>query len=221
MSELDHQIRTLVDGDVRPITFEEIADARNRAQGRWRQPLIAASCGIAVLVVAVGAVVMSGAGSDGSSVQVGSAPPSSTDAEEGSQVLTQPSESMSPTLRAGDQFRVNALAYSRRVPMRGDVVAMNVPPVSLITDMKVLVKRIVGLPGETIEGRDGHIYIDRVVLDETGYLLPTVQSTTFGPVQIPAGQYFMLGDNRRFSNDSSRFGAVARSELLGTVTTVH
>lgn len=220
MSELDHQIATLVDREVRPITFEEIAHGRVRTSGRWPQVMVAVSCALVVVVMAVGASVMSGAGSDESSVQVGSAPPSSTDAEEGSQVLTQPSESMSPMLVSGDRFRVDTLAYSRREPMRGDVVAMNVPPVSRITDMKVLVKRIVGLPGETIEGRDGHVYIDGAMLDEASYLSATVQSNTFGPVQIPAGQYFMLGDNRRYSQDSTHFGPVARSDLLGTVTKV-
>ena len=97
---------------------------------------------------------------------------------------------------------------------------MKVPEASGITGMTVLVKRIVGLPGETIEGRDRRIYVDGALLDEASYLSSAVQSTTFGPVQIPEGMYFVLGDSRQYSNDSTHFGLVARAELLGLVVKV-
>ena len=79
-----------------------------------------------------------------------------------------------------------------------------------------LVKRIVGMPGETIEGRDGHILIDGKLLTEP-YLEPGVQSKTFGPRQVPANSYFMLGDNRQFSNDSIVWGPANRNLFVGPV----
>ena len=82
--------------------------------------------------------------------------------------------------------------------------------------MDDLVKRIVGMPGETIEGRDGHVLIDGKVLKEP-YLDAGVQSTTFGPVHVPANSYFMMGDNRQFSNDSTKWGPANRSLFVGPV----
>jgi|GEM_PF-7134510 signal peptidase I, bacterial type len=221
MNELDDAMRNLVDRDVMPIAFDEIANDRHRPRERRTHVLVALACAAAVVVLAFGAVVIRGWGSNGSSTPVGSVPPASaSDPADGSQVLTQPSESMSPLLKTGDRFSVDTLTYSGRDPMRGDVVAMNVPTASGITGMTVLVKRIVGLPGETIEGRDGRIYVDGGLLDEASYLSPAVQSSTFDPVQIPEGMYFVLGDNRHYSNDSAIFGPVARSEFLGLVTKV-
>jgi signal peptidase I len=76
------------------------------------------------------------------------------------------------------------------------------------------VKRLIGLPGETIEGRDGKIYIDGRELDEP-YLPDGVKSRTFGPEKIPPDHYFMLGDNRQYSKDSTFFGPIARKDLIG------
>ena len=219
MSELDVRIRELVDRDAMPIGFDEVADRGLVPRERRTYVRVAVGCAAAVVALALGVIAIRGLGSDVSSTRVGAVPPASaSDGGDGSNVLTQPSESMSPLLKAGDRFRVDRLTYSRRDPMRGDVVATNVPPASGITDMTVLVKRIVGLPGETIEGRDGHIYVDGGLLDEASYLSPAVQSSTFDPVQIPEGMYFVLGDNRHYSNDSTHFGPVARAELLGLVT---
>ena len=90
-----------------------------------------------------------------------------------------PSESMVPRLQTDDRVLVNKLTYDLRDPARGDVVVFRTPPGSHITGMDDLVKRIVGMPGETIEGRDGHIYINGKLLAEP-YLDADVQSKTFG-----------------------------------------
>lgn len=127
-----------------------------------------------------------------------------------------PSESMVPRLQTDDRVLVNKLAYDLRDPHRGDVVVFDTPPGSNIHDMADLVKRIVGLPGETIQGRDGHVYIDGKLLPEP-YLPPGVQSKDFGPVQIPANSYFMLGDNRQYSNDSTVWGPANRNLFVGPV----
>ncbi|MGZ4677758.1 MAG: signal peptidase I [Acidimicrobiia bacterium] len=127
-----------------------------------------------------------------------------------------PSESMVPRLKTDDRVLVNKLAYDIRDPHRGDVVVFKTPPGSHITDMSDLVKRIVGLPGETIQGRDGQIYIDGKVLPEP-YLPADVKSKDFGPVKIPANSYFMLGDNRQYSNDSTVWGPANRDLFVGPV----
>jgi signal peptidase I len=127
-----------------------------------------------------------------------------------------PSESMVPRLETDDRVLVNKLTYDLRDPARGDVVVFRTPPGSHITGMDDLVKRIVGMPGETIEGRDGHIFINGRRLREP-YLDADVQSKTFGPVQVAANSYFMLGDNRQFSNDSTVWGAANRDLFVGPV----
>lgn len=128
-----------------------------------------------------------------------------------------PSESMVPRLQTDDRVLVNKFAYDLRDPSRGDVVVFRTPPNAKgITGMDDLVKRLVGLPGETIEGRDGRIYINNKVIKEP-YLPPNLQSTTFAPVRIPANSYFMLGDNRQYSNDSTHWGPASRDLFVGPV----
>jgi signal peptidase I len=126
-----------------------------------------------------------------------------------------PSESMVPRLEIDDQVVVNKLAYDFGDPQRGDVVVFARPPEWKL-DLADLVKRIVGLPGETIEGRDGHVYIDGRRLPEP-YLPPGTVTSTFGPIRIPAGHYFMMGDNRTHSGDSRLYGAVDGDEFVGKV----
>jgi signal peptidase I len=127
-----------------------------------------------------------------------------------------PSESMVPRLQTDDRVLVNKLAYDIRDPNRGDVVVFSTPPGSHINDMSDLVKRIVGLPGETIQGRDGHVYINGKLLPEP-YLPTDVRSKDFGPSIVPANSYFMLGDNRQFSNDSTVWGPANRKLFVGPV----
>lgn len=127
-----------------------------------------------------------------------------------------PSDSMVPRLQIDDRVLVNKLTYDLRDPGRSDVVVFRTPPHSNITGMDDLVKRIVGLPGETIEGRDGRIYIDGKRLDEP-YLNPGVVSKTFGPEEVPPNSYYMLGDNRAGSNDSTVWGPANRDLFVGPV----
>ena len=127
-----------------------------------------------------------------------------------------PSESMVPRLETNDRVLVNKLAYDFRDPARGDVTVFRTPPNAHITAMDDLVKRIVGLPGETIEGRDGHIYIDGTILNEP-YLPAGVTSPPFSAVKVPANSYFMLGDNRQLSNDSHIWGPANKDLFVGPV----
>jgi signal peptidase I len=128
-----------------------------------------------------------------------------------------PSESMVPTLKVGDRVLVNKLSYHLHPVHRGDIVVFGAPPGTETAQIKDLVKRVIGLPGETIEGRaDGHVYINGVLLKEP-YLPKDVRSKQFGPYRVPAHSYYVLGDNRQFSKDSTVFGPIPRSKIVGRV----
>jgi signal peptidase I len=141
-----------------------------------------------------------------------------------------PSSSMEPTLHcahpapgceASFSDRVLACRFCYRLwsPKRGDVVVFNTPPEAArdCGSGGVFVKRLIGLPGDTLEERDGFVYINGKRLDEP-YVKPGRRDDeTHGPIKIPNGQYFMMGDNRTGSCDSRRWGTVARSALIGKV----
>jgi signal peptidase I len=105
---------------------------------------------------------------------------------------------------------------------RGDVVAFNSPPSAVLACGAggVYVKRLIGLPGEIWSEKNGYVYINGKKLDEP-YIRPEYRDDSTYPLQkIPAGQYFMMGDNRSGSCDSRRFGAVPRADILGKVIRV-
>lgn len=107
-----------------------------------------------------------------------------------------PTSSMETTVMAGDRILVNRLSYLFHEPKRGDIVTFIYPD-----DGETLyLKRILGLPGETIEGKDGTVYIDGEPLDPD--YTDEVSYDEFGPFQVPEGIYFMMGDNRNDSWDS-------------------
>ncbi len=124
-----------------------------------------------------------------------------------------PSDSMVPRLETDDRILVNQLTYDIRDPKRTDVVVFRTPEAAHLT-LEHLVKRIVGLPGDTIEGRDGHVLINGKVLDEP-YLSSGVVTSPFSVREVPAGSYFMMGDNRSSSDDSRTWGPADRSLLVG------
>jgi signal peptidase I len=133
-----------------------------------------------------------------------------------------PSASMTPTLQVGDRIVVDKLAYHLHGVGRGDIIVFNAPAgvaTDCSTNDKVLVKRVIGLPGETISDRADQVYIDGKVLNET-YLPkhdPDTKTTPFAPVHIPKNNYFVMGDNRMGSCDSRYWGTVSRSEIIGKV----
>lgn len=125
-----------------------------------------------------------------------------------------PSTSMTPTLHVGDRVLVNKLAYRFGDPGRGDIVVFEAPPGEGSSEIRDLIKRVIGLPGETIEGREGRIYIDGERIEEP-WLPEGIQSRTFGPETIPEDHYWVLGDNRFDSRDSTFFKAIPRSSIVG------
>lgn len=165
-----------------------------------------------------------------------------------------PTGSMRPSIQEGDRILVNKLAYDFKIPFtrvalqtwanpqRGDIVVCFSP-----ADGKRLVKRVVGVPGDTVELRadclwlngkpntyqplsahsihyiDPHASTQKILAEEALpnrshpvlFDLGLPAKRTFGPVTIPAGEYFLMGDNRDNSFDSRYFGTVARNQIIG------
>ena len=119
-------------------------------------------------------------------------------------------QSMEPNLSARQRLIIDKISYRFRSPNRDDIIVLKVPSMD-----ELLVKRIVGLPGETVEIRNGLVYINGQPLpelfkhDESNQ---NMQLTTLGPLD-----YFVLGDNRGNSNDSRVFGPIKRNYILGRV----
>lgn len=144
-----------------------------------------------------------------------------------------PSESMLPTIEVNDRVMVNKLAYRWGEPQRGDVVVFRDPrieqaeesiPEAVIRSVleavgirtrgdEDLIKRVVGLPGETIEVRDNHVVVNGSALDEP--YLPEVFMPDEPPITVGEDEVFVMGDNRDASFDSRRFGPIPLDDLVG------
>ena len=144
-----------------------------------------------------------------------------------------PSASMEPTFHCArpgpyceagtnDRIIANRLALHFRSPKRGDIIVFN-PPAAAIACGAVgaYVKRVIGLPGDTIEERDGDIYIDGRKLDEPYIGTGRRDNGSFAPQKLGPDEYFMMGDNRAHSCDSRVWGPIHRSAMIGTVLMVY
>jgi signal peptidase I len=125
-----------------------------------------------------------------------------------------PSESMHDTLLEGDRVLVNKLAYHFHDLNRGDVVVFRRPPNIDITD-EDLIKRVIGLPGEKVEGHDRHVYINGRQLQEPYVQARCTGTADFPAVTVPPGHAFVMGDNRCDSTDSRVFGPIDTSLVVG------
>ena len=150
-----------------------------------------------------------------------------------------PSESMVPTLQINDRVLVNKLVYRFRDPRRGEIVVFvaerdSEPPKSFFRKVadtvteglgakqppeKDFIKRVIGLPGDTVDLRDGVITITtkdgkKLTLKEP-YLSPEKDPDPYGPFTVPPESYFVMGDNRPNSSDSRVRGAIKRSDIVG------
>ena len=122
-----------------------------------------------------------------------------------------PSPSMVPTLQVNDRVLVNKLSYDFHDVRRGDVVVFESPPGVAEKD---LIKRVIGLPGDTVETRDGEIVVNDEMLDEP-YLPKDVGTGPMEKVTVPPGHYWVMGDNRGNSSDSRFFGPIPESSIIG------
>jgi len=130
-----------------------------------------------------------------------------------------PSGSMNPTLWKGDRIIVNKLSVEFGTINIGDIVVFKAPPVVAkdcddpVTD---LVKRVIGLPGDRLYSKGNTIYVNGKPLDQKWTVYPTLGERIL-PTTVPAGRYFMMGDNHALSCDSRTWGTVPRSDLIGKV----
>jgi signal peptidase I len=140
-----------------------------------------------------------------------------------------PSSSMEPTLMINDRILVDKISYHLHGIDRADIVVFSTPPAENCGGPPVadLVKRVIGLPGETISLSRGQVYVDGKLLAEP-WLPPSArQDTTPGPSQepyalthpytVPAGHVYVMGDNRTVSCDSRYWGAILESSIVGKV----
>jgi signal peptidase I len=134
-----------------------------------------------------------------------------------------PSGSMEPTLEKGDRVLVNKLSYDLHDVHRGDVIVFELDPGDVGPDgIKDLIKRVIGLPGDVIETRDGVVYINDQPLDEP-YLTDGTktgdatdgQNPSIERQTVPEGHVYVLGDNRSNSADSRYRGPIAIESIVG------
>ncbi len=125
-----------------------------------------------------------------------------------------PSESMVPTLEVGDRVLVNKLSYDFGDVDRGDLIVFHRPGGPGADGIAELIKRVIALPGETVEGRDNQVFIDGEPLDED-YLPEATITSSFGPEAVPADTVWVMGDNRSASDDSRRFKAIPQDNIVG------
>lgn len=120
-----------------------------------------------------------------------------------------PTGSMIPTIKINDHMLINKIPMYYRDPGRGEIVVFH-------GDDKELVKRVIGLPGEIIDFRNGNVYIDGEVLKED-YLPQNIMTEPVGnlkyPYEIPQDNYFVMGDNRQDSRDSRYIGTIDRDKI--------
>jgi signal peptidase I len=119
-------------------------------------------------------------------------------------------QSMEPNLSQFQRLIIDKLSYRLHSPQRNDIVVIDLPNMD-----EMLVKRVVGLPGEIIAIRDGQVWINDVPLAE-----PFPHDLTYqemGPQRLGPLEYFVLGDNRSNSNDSRSFGPIPRTYIVGRV----
>jgi signal peptidase I len=148
-----------------------------------------------------------------------------------------PSGSMENTLLIGDRVLVNKVTYHFHDPRRGDIIvfAEPHPPPGLHRSLpsafwhwlteglgvsnspdKDFIKRVIGLPGDTVEVSQGIVFINGHRLNEPGYLNPVKDRSDFPPTKVPAGNLFVMGDNRTGSNDSrGTLGFIPLNKVIG------
>ena len=141
-----------------------------------------------------------------------------------------PTSSMEPTLhcarpgqgceaRLSDRVLANRFIYHFRSPHRGEIIVFNTPKAAAEAACNAsgtFVKRLIGLPGETVKEKDGFLFINGKALKEP-YIQANRRDHQSGTWFVPKNHYFFMGDNRRESCDSRRWGSVPRSSIIGEV----
>ncbi len=118
-------------------------------------------------------------------------------------------QSMEPNLHTAQRLVVEKITYRFHGPRRGDIVVIDLPEAG----SDLLIKRVIGLPGETISSKDGQVFVNGEPLEEPYVLNPGGRD--IAEQIIPPLHVFVMGDNRRFSNDSRNFGPVPIDQVIG------
>lgn len=147
-----------------------------------------------------------------------------------------PSSSMEDTLQVFDRVLVSKISYEISDIGRGDIIVFDDPrpgfeqpdedaleravrnlkeSIGLVTPQSEFIKRVIGLPGDVVEGREGGVFVNGVRLVEPYVREPETPIRSFGPVEVPPGSLFMMGDNRQASQDSRIFGPIPIDQVVG------
>lgn len=119
--------------------------------------------------------------------------------------------SMVPTIQEGQFLLIDKIGYTLfERPQRGDIIVFNPPNMA----GQIYIKRVIGLPGEVVELRDGRVYINGEPLAEEWQTIPA-PTARWGPAQVGKDEVFVLGDNRPGSLDSRYFGMLSRQKIIG------
>jgi signal peptidase I len=125
-----------------------------------------------------------------------------------------PSGSMLPTLQINDRLIIDKISYNFRNPERGDIVVFSPTDALKAQNFKdAFIKRLLGLPGDKVEVKEGRVYVNDQPLKEN--YIEEKPNYNFGPVTVPPNQYLVLGDNRNNSYDSHYWGFVPRDHIIG------
>ncbi|MCP3855584.1 MAG: signal peptidase I [Actinomycetia bacterium] len=125
-----------------------------------------------------------------------------------------PSASMNSTLLQHDRILVNKLSYHLHDINHGDIIVFKRPSTEPSSDVRDLVKRVIGVAGDTVEARNGDLFLNGQLVIEP-YLDEGIITNDFGPITIPSDHLFLMGDNRGDSHDSRSFGPVDEELVVG------
>jgi signal peptidase I len=125
-----------------------------------------------------------------------------------------PSGSMLPTLQINDRLIIDKISYNFRNPDRGDIIVFSPTDTLKQQNFKdAFIKRLIGLPGDKVEVKEGKVYVNNQPLKEN--YIEDKPNYNFGPVTVPPNQFLVLGDNRNNSYDSHYWGFVPRDRIIG------